>query len=91
MSQEILISIKQDLNQLKQAYQFPDIYIWNHFSTIKNEIDLCANDLLLNRDENDPSTNQIINVWIEMIKSIDSFQTECLNQLPIQFSDEISI
>ena len=78
-----------EFSQLKQNYQYPDLYIWNHFSQIKNEIDLSANNFLLNRYEDEPNTKQIIEIWISMIKSIDEFQTECYNHLPIQFSNDL--
>lgn len=81
--EKILFKIKElkpKLNKHKDMLEYPRFALSNHFSDLQNEVDLAFNQKLL--EQSDETIKVEINRnYSEMIKYIQSFDTECLSKL----------
>ena len=71
--------LKKEFNELKVAYNYPQLYIWNHFSSIRAEIDLSANQHLINHKLNNLEENQLLDNWLLMIDHVNLLENETVN------------
>ena len=80
----IIEQLKSRCVKLKLMLSSPRIYLAEHFENIKHEIDIkCAYLIreLQERNEFD-KINELIKNQVVFMEKIDSFQMECLQQLP---------
>lgn len=70
-----LDNLQEEFNQLKTLLTEPELYLWNYFSDLKNEIDLSFSKNLLE----EPEKHELINIhWIEIIDKVKLFEQECI-------------
>lgn len=85
--QEELEDLKKEFNELKTAYQNPQLYIWNHFSLIRNEIDTSANQHLLTHNLDELEERQVIDNWLLMIDQVKRVESLSLEAFTQEFSN----
>jgi len=69
--------LKTDLDQLKLALQRPQLYIFNHFEKLKNEIDIACQTRL----ESENSSQIHLDNQAQIINKVNSFEEECMSTL----------
>ena len=74
-----IIQLKEDLEQLKLLLSKPDLYIWNYFNDLKNEIDIAFGTKLLEEPVDSENLNII---WLQMIDKVKQYEQECLTATP---------
>lgn len=85
--QEELEDLKKEFNELKTAYKNPQLYIWNHFSLIRNEIDTSANQHLLTHNLDELEERQVIDNWLLMIDQVKRVESLSLEAFTQEFSN----
>ena len=76
------------IDDLKQIYETPKLYLDNFFMDLRNEIDKQVNTNLINLEE-EKDKIELNEIWKEMISKIESFEKEC-NQNSINDFQKIS-
>lgn len=69
--------LKEDYEQLKLLLTQPDLYIWNYFNDLKNDIDISFGTKLL-----EESREELNLAWVQMIDRVKEFEQECLAAHP---------
>lgn len=74
------MSLKTDLESLRNLLNYPRFYLSNYFNDIRNEADVAF--IKKDLDETDPDFKRKIKEnWLEIIEKIDSFEKECIQML----------
>lgn len=88
----ILIDLKRDYEELKLIIETPRmsiIYICDHFSDLKSQVDLAYFKKDISTTELDKKIKLKEN-WIQIILQIEQFEKECLKNLNSNFNESIS-
>ena len=56
----------------------PENYIWNHFSEMKNKVDLIFDQRLAMDNISEDETKSVSNDRLEIIEKIKAYESECL-------------
>ena len=69
--------IFNDLNELKDALEFPNLYMANYFNDLRNDVDKAFAPKQLEFHNDQKKKKQIDELWKQMIDRIDTFEKNC--------------
>ena len=69
--------IFNDLNELKDALEFPNLYMANYFNDLRNDVDKAFAPKQLEFLHDQEKKKQIDNLWKQIIAKIDTFEKNC--------------
>ena len=69
--------IFNDLNELKDALEFPNLYMANYFNDLRNDVDKAFAPKQLEFLHDQEKKKQIDDLWQQMINRIDTFEKNC--------------
>ena len=67
---------RKELEDLKQIYEMPRLYLANFFSDLRNQVDF----QIVSKQSNIENIHELNRVWLEIIKKINSFENKCANK-----------
>ena len=67
----------KDLNELKDALEFPNLYMANYFNDLRNDVDKAIAPKQLEFLHDQEKKKQIDDLWQQMINRIDTFEKNC--------------
>ena len=71
-----------DIRQLSEILEAPRLYLADYFSDLRNQVDKEISIKQMIEQNKGEKTEQLNELWKEMISKIDSFETDCIkNQL----------
>jgi hypothetical protein len=83
MTEEYLSSIKilnQDFRLFKDAFEFPELYLSNHFIELRRKVDLAYAKLESSLQETVKIEALKVN-WQATVEKINSYETDCLQKV----------
>ena len=66
-----------DLNEIKDALEFPDLYLANYFDVLRSDVDKAFVLKQLEFQNDKEKNKQIDELWQQMINIIDTFEKNC--------------
>jgi hypothetical protein len=75
------INLLNKKERLTEICETPKLYLANYFSDLRRDIDL---EIVQKKEPNNKKLNQL---WLEIIKKIDSFENECINNIKLNRSE----
>jgi hypothetical protein len=91
---ENLIKLNNNFDKLKSIFEYPRLYLSNHFAELQNKIDLEAETLLITKDafKQKSQIEAIVNNWDLIISKLKIFQNACFLSFPNnKFDSETSV
>ena len=67
--------------RLTEICEIPKLYLANYFSDLRRDIDF---EIVQKKEPNNRKLNEL---WLEIIKKIDSFEKECINNIKLNRSE----
>ena len=78
MATEITIEkLFNDLNELKDALELPNVYLANYFNGLRNDVDKAFAPKQLTFQNDQEKKKQLDELWQQMINKIDTFEKNC--------------
>ncbi len=80
------------LDELKEIFRFPRLYMSNYFADLGNKIDVEAQRLIIEKSELnlEKEATKIAENWELMIEIVKKYETECFNCFPVNKYDEMT-
>ena len=66
-----------DLNELKDALELPNLYLANYFNGLRNDVDKSVAQKQLTFQNDQEKKKQLDELWQQMINKIDTFEKNC--------------
>ena len=66
-----------DLNELKDALELPNVYLANYFNGLRNDVDKAFAPKQLTFQNDQEKKKQLDELWQQMINKIDTFEKNC--------------
>ena len=67
----------KDLNELKDALEYPKLFMANYFNDLRNDVDIAFAPKQLEFLHDQEKKKQIDDLWQQMINRIDTFEKNC--------------
>ena len=66
-----------DLNEIKDALELPNVYLANYFNGLRNDVDKSVAQKQLTFQNDQEKKKQLDELWQQMINKIDTFEKNC--------------
>ena len=66
-----------DLNEIKDALELPNVYLANYFNGLRNDVDKAFVPKQLTFQNDQEKKKQLDELWQQMINKIDTFEKNC--------------
>jgi len=74
----IIVQLNSTDDDSKQLLNFPNLYLANYFSELKNSVDKNLALKLIMNEHDSNKKDKLKQIWIQMIEKINKFEAECL-------------